>query len=52
MPTPQQHREQLKAAYKYREHWRNQEWWRKVDKMSDKQVIAILIRLRLKGKAA
>lgn len=50
MSTTQQMREQLKAAYKYNDPYRNREWWDKVDKMPDKQVIAILIRLKLKGK--
>lgn len=37
-------REQLKKAYPSRR------WWAKVDKMSDSQVVAVYMRLRLQGK--
>lgn len=49
MATPSP-RQQLKAAFKYKQPYKNREWWDKVDKMTDRQVIAILIRLRLAGK--
>lgn len=43
MPTPQQMRTALKEEYPTSENWQE-----RVDKMTDNQVIAILMRIRLK----